>query len=205
MSRNAIIAIIVAVLVLGAAGGAFAFDAVSSNEPTAEETTPAQTATPSPSAMQPEPPEETLDDGQDEGQDEDPLADREAMEELGMEVAEIMTTWDPNEDFNRTAAEMRAADLMTEELADSITAPERPATGAEWLDAAAAGATSQPTVKPNRATSNEVVSIEATWVWVSENGDVVSNPTERRLFFFNFEQGDDGELAVSDYSYDTVD
>ncbi|GAA1152180.1 hypothetical protein [Nesterenkonia lutea] len=114
MGRNTVIGIIVAVLLLVAAGGAFAYVAVSSNEPTAEEPAPARTTPPSPSASQPEPPEETL----DEGQDEDPLAaDREAMEELGMEVAEIMTTWDPNEDFNQTAAEMRAADLMTEELA----------------------------------------------------------------------------------------
>lgn len=200
MGRNTIIGIIVAVLLLAAAGGAFAYVAVSSNEPAAQEPEPTPEPEPSPSQVQPEPAEETL----DEGQDEDPLADREAMEELGMEVAEIMTTWDPNEDFNRTAAEMRARDLMTEELADSITAPERPATGSEWLDAAAAGATSQPTVKPNRATSNEVVSIEATWVWVNEAGDIIANPTERRLYFFNFEEGDDGELLVSDFNYDTV-
>ena len=92
---------------------------------------------------------------------------------------------------------------MTDELADSITAPERPATGAEWLDAAAAGATSQPSATPNRATSNEVVSIEVTWVWINEAGDVISNPTERRLYFFNFEQTGDGELLVSDFNYDT--
>lgn len=197
MSRSTIVGIILAVLILGGAAGAFAYVAVSSNEPAAQE--PEPTPEPSPSASQPEPAEEP-----EEEQDDDPLADREAMEELGMEVAEIMTTWDPNEDFNQTAAEMRAADLMTEELAESITAPERPTTGTEWLDAAEAGATSQPTVKPNRATSNEVVSVEATWVWVTEDGDVISNPTERRLFFFNFEEGDDGELLVSDYSYDTV-
>lgn len=201
MSRNAIIAIIVAVLVLGAAGGAFAYVAVSSNGPAAEEPAQEPTPTPSPTQVQPEPAEETL----DEGQEEDPLAaDREAMEELGMEVAEIMTTWDPNEDFNRTAAEMRARDLMTEELAESITAPERPATGEEWLGAAEAGATSQPTATPNRGTSNEVVSIEVTWVWVNDAGDVISNPTDRRLYFFNFEEGDDGELLVSDFNYDTV-
>ncbi|MBO0596808.1 hypothetical protein I2485_15290 [Nesterenkonia sp. E16_7] len=198
MGRNTIIGIILAVLLLGGIAGAFAYVAGSSNEPAAQE--PERTPAPTPSQVQPEPAEETL----DEGQDEDPLADREAMEELGMEVAEIMTTWDPNEDFNQTAAEMRAADLMTEELSDSITAPERPTTGTEWLDAAEAGATSQPTVKPNRATSNEVVSIEASWVWVTEDGDVISNPTERRLFYFNFEEGDDGELLVSDYSYDSV-
>ncbi|PRZ12080.1 hypothetical protein BCL67_1251, partial [Nesterenkonia sandarakina] len=145
MGRNTIIGIVVAVLLLGGIAGAFAYVALSSDEPAAQEPDP--TPEPSASQVQPEPAEETA----DEDQDEDPLADREAMEELGMEVAEIMTTWDPNEDFNRTAAEMRAADLMTEELADSITAPERPATGAEWLDAAEAGATSQPTATPNRA------------------------------------------------------
>ncbi|GAA1152481.1 hypothetical protein [Nesterenkonia lutea] len=169
-------------------------------DPAVQDPAPARTTPPSPSASQPESAEATL----DEGQDEDPLADREAMEKLGMEVAEIMITWDLNEDFNQTAAEIRAADLMTEELAESITAPERPTTGTEWLEAAESGATSQPTVKPNRATSNEVVSIEAMWVWVTEDGDVVSNPTERRLFFFNFEEGDDGELLVSDYSYGSV-
>ena len=33
---------------------------------------------------------------------------------------------------------------------------------------------------------------------------MISDPTERRLFFFNFEEGEDGGLLASDYSYDTV-
>ncbi len=59
----------------------------------------------------------------------------------------------------------------------------------------------RPSVEANRATSDEVSSIEATLAWITGEGAVISNPTERRLFFCAFEHNDDGELRVSDYSY----
>lgn len=195
MNRKLLIGIILAVLIVAAGGVSYVLVQTSStdDEPPADETSE---ATPE---QQPSPAEEPTEDETDD----DEAAQREAMEELALEATEIMVTWDPRVDFNQTEAEMRAGDLMTDELEDSITAPERPATGTEWLDAAEAGATSQPEVEINRATSDEVISVMATWVWVTEDGDVVSNPEERRAYYFNFETVD-GELLVSDYSYETL-
>lgn len=129
--------------------------------------------------------------------------DREALEAVAVEAATMMTTWDPNEDFNQTSAELRATELMTDERADQIVAPERPATGTEWLEAAEAGATSEPRVEVNEGTESDVVSVIATWVWLDADGHVVSNPDERRVFYFDFEEVD-GELLISDYQWESL-
>ncbi|MGO2123718.1 hypothetical protein [Glutamicibacter arilaitensis] len=73
--------------------------------------------------------------------------DDPAKIELAKQAATIMTAWNPNKDFNRTAAELRARRLMTSERAKEVIAPERPTTGVEWLTAAEKKATSKPTVK----------------------------------------------------------
>lgn len=70
-----------------------------------------------------------------------------AKVELAKQAATIMTTWNPSKDFNRTAAELCARSLMTPERAKEVIAPERPATGVEWLTAAEKNATSKPTAK----------------------------------------------------------
>ncbi|MFC9935307.1 hypothetical protein [Glutamicibacter sp. NPDC127525] len=59
----------------------------------------------------------------------------------------FLTTWKPNKDFNRTAAELRARKLMTSERAKEVIGSERPSTGVEWLTAAEKKATSKPSVK----------------------------------------------------------
>lgn len=129
--------------------------------------------------------------------------DREALEAVAIEAATIMTTWDPNEDFNQTEAELRATELMTEERAEQVTAPERPATGPPWLEAAEAGATSEPSVEVNEGTESDVVSVIATWVWIDAEGHVISNPDERRAFYFDFEEVD-GELLITDYDWESL-
>src|SRR5699024_4654885 len=95
----------------------------------------------------------------------------EPFETEALEAAEVMTTWKPAEDFNRTEAETRAAYLMSEDLADSLESPERPASGQDWNQAAAASATSQPDVKINEHTDTEegTVSVIATWKWATED------------------------------------
>lgn len=141
-----------------------------------------------------------------EDQEPDPLEDREQWEILAIEAAEIMTTWTPDEDFNQTEAEFRAAHLMTDERADEITGPERPTTGTEWLQAQEAGATSEPSVEVNRATSDEVISVEATWEWVTPGGSSLSESPQRRIFYFSFEEDPDDSDAflISDYSWETI-
>lgn len=167
---------------------------------------PESSATPEPADDEPADDESADEEPAEDAQEPDPLEDREQWEILAVEAAEIMTTWTPAEDFNQTEAEFRAAHLMTDERAEEITAPERPTTGTEWLQAQEAGATSEPRVKVNRATSNEVVSVEATWEWVNPGGSSLSESPQRRIFYFNFEEDpDDGEaFLISDYSWETI-
>jgi len=123
-------------------------------------------------------------------------------ETAALEAAEVMTTWQPAEDFNRTAAEQRARYLMTDELAANIITPERPATGTEWNTAADSEATSQPSVEINNYTESQdcTVSVLATWEWVTTNGELIPNEDDERIYHLAF--NDDGELV--DYTYETV-
>jgi len=123
-------------------------------------------------------------------------------EDTALEAAEIMTTWKPAEDKNRTAAELRASHLMTDDRADDIVEPDRPAPGKYWNTAAEQQATSQPTVEINYATEAQenMVSVMATWAWVADDGQVLPNEKQQRVYYFHF--NDDGEIA--DYTYQTM-
>lgn len=126
------------------------------------------------------------------------ISDRQ---QIALEAARIMTTWTPAKDLNRTAAELRARELMTAERAKAVIAPERPATGAEWLEAAERGATSVPTVELNQATelTDTGVSVTGTWTWASPDGsDIPAEPgTQPRIYYFEFTE----ENKIHDYSY----
>jgi hypothetical protein len=126
---------------------------------------------------------------------------RTQREQTALDAARIMTTWTPAQDLNRTAAEQRAAHLMTEDRAARVIAPERPATGTEWLEAADRGATSVPTVELNTATelTDTGVSVTATWTWDSPDGSDIpaERGTQPRIYFFEFTQ--DGQ--IHDYTY----
>ncbi|GAA1677658.1 hypothetical protein GCM10010977_29140 [Citricoccus zhacaiensis] len=128
----------------------------------------------------------------------DDISDRQ---QIALEAARIMTTWTPDEDLNRTAAELRARTLMTKERAAAVIAPERPATGVEWLEAAERGATSVPNVELNYATesSETGVSVTATWTWNAPDGsDIPEEPgTQPRRYYFEFTE----ENKIHDYSY----
>lgn len=122
-------------------------------------------------------------------------------EQIALEAARIMTTWTPEKDLNRTAAELRARELMTAERAAAVTAPQRPSAGTEWLDAAARGARSVPTVELNHATehSQTGVSVTATWTWDSPDGSDIpaESGTQPRIYYFEFTE----ENEIHDYSY----
>ncbi|MGO2070171.1 hypothetical protein [Glutamicibacter arilaitensis] len=112
--------------------------------------------------------------------------DDPAKIELAKQVATIMTTWNPNKDFNRTAAEMRARKLMTPERAKEVIAPERPATGVEWLTAAEKKATSKPTVKlMTDHHEQDTVAVTVTWQWVTKDGESWAGEG-KQTFFFTF-------------------
>lgn len=195
--KRALVAVgILLVVVIAVAGTVFVIQRAGddqADEPTGD---PNPTATELPSAPAPTPDEEPAEPDMD-------ADDRDALESVALEAAEIMTTWDPGEDFNQTEAELRAADLMTEERAAEIVAPQRPATGEEWLEAAEAGATSTPSVEVNEATESDVVSVIATWTWIDSDGHVVSNPRDRRVFYFDFAEVD-GEVLISDYQWESL-
>lgn len=205
--RVGIIVVIVAVVLIAVVGTVFAIQRAGNHQIGDQQESDQQATEPSP--HQPTESAPTPDLRQAPGPDEEAAGpdmsaeDREALEAVALEAATMMTTWGPNEDFNQTSAELRATELMTDERADKITAPERPATGSEWLEAAEAGATSEPRVEVNEGTESDVVSVIATWVWLDADGHVVSNPDERRVFYFDFEQVD-SELLINDYQWESL-
>lgn len=128
--------------------------------------------------------------------------DKVPDEDTALQAAEVMTTWKPAEDYNRTDAELRASQLMTDELANSIEAPQRPATGQEWNTAAEANATSHPTVEVNQYTDTQpgTVSVFASWEWITESGETLPHEEQERIYYFAF--NDQGQ--IHDYTYETV-
>ena len=123
--------------------------------------------------------------------------DDPAKVELAKQAATIMTTWDPTKDFNRTAAELRARPLMTPERAKEVIAPERPATGVEWLTAAEKNATSKPTVKlMTEHHEQNTIAVTATWQWVTKDGESWAGEG-KQTFFFTFT--DNEPYKIRDY------
>lgn len=117
---------------------------------------------------------------------------------LALEAAKIMTTWNPAKDFNRTDAEMRARKLMTKKRAKEVIAPERPATGGEWLNAAAKKATSQPNVKIESAHhEQDSIAVNATWQWITADGETWAGEG-KTTFFFTFT--DKAPYKIRDYT-----
>jgi len=143
-------------------------------------------------------------DGPDEKRNsaETPTPTEMQFEAEALQAAEVMTTWKPAEDYNRTDAELRASQLMTDELANSIEAPQRPATGQEWTTAAEANATSHPTVEVNQYTDTQpgTVSVFASWEWITESGETLPHEEQERIYYFAF--NDQGQ--IHDYTYETV-
>ena len=125
-------------------------------------------------------------------------SDDPAKVELALEAAKIMTTWDPTKDFNRTEAEKRARKLMTDERAKQVIAPQRPATGEEWLNAAAKKATSKPSVKiMTEHHEKDSIAVKTTWQWVTDGGESWAGE-ESTTFFFTFT--DKAPYKIRDYT-----
>ncbi len=115
-----------------------------------------------------------------------PATEDPAKVDLAKQAATIMTTWNPTKDFNPTAAELRARPLMTPERAEEVIAPERPATGVEWLTAAEKNATSKPTVKlMTEHHEQDTIAVTATWQWVTKDGESWAGEG-KQTFFFTF-------------------
>lgn len=91
---------------------------------------------------------------------------------------------------------------MTEERAEHVVTPERPATGQEWNQAAKHNATSIPQMVLNPYTEAEegIISARATWQWETEQGKTLQDETEQRIYYFSFNE--DGK--IHDYTYEAV-
>lgn len=123
-----------------------------------------------------------------------------AQQEVALEAARIMTRWNPTEDTTRTDAELRARHLMTKDRAGDVIAPERPATGADWIAAQQAQATSTPTVELNEAVDGGAVEVHATWTWTTPDGEELPN-TEQTVRYFRFVFDKDDPDKISEYTY----
>jgi hypothetical protein len=122
-----------------------------------------------------------------------------SKEQAALHAATVMSTWTPATDFNRTASELRARDLMTPARAKKVLAPVRPATGEQWLTAAAANATSIPTATLNRATEKNLTSVTVTWIWKTKDGKVLDLPAEQRTYFFQLTETTPHKITDYDY------
>lgn len=149
-------------------------------------------------ASTPPPPAATNSSPSAEGHEAGHASEDPAKVELALEAAKIMTTWNPAKDFNRTDAEMRARKLMTAERAKEVIAPERPATGEEWLNAAAKKATSQPNVKIESAHHEQnSIAVNATWQWITADDETYAGDG-KTTFFFTFT--DKAPYKIRDYT-----
>lgn len=124
-------------------------------------------------------------------------------EEVALLAASVMTTWAPAEDLNQTEAEKRARELMTDQRADEVAGPQRPASGELWKQAATEDATSVPMVEINEATEvqEETVSVIATWSWSDPEGTIIASDPTRRIFYFQIKDTKSGP-AISDYTWE---
>lgn len=119
---------------------------------------------------------------------------------IALEAAKIMSTWTPSKDDTRTDAELRARHLMTAERAAKVVAPERPAGGAEWIEAAQEDATSVPAATLNDRADSPGVAVRVTWSWQRPDGSALPRPNIP-LRYYTFTFSDTEPTKISDYSY----
>ena len=161
------------------------------------ETEPSSAPTVAPTMASPTAPAPSSSGGSESSQFQGQATEDPAKVELAKQAATIMTTWNPSKDFNRTAAELRARPLMTPERAKEVIAPERPATGVEWLTAAEKKATSKPTVKlMTEHYEQDSIAVTATWQWVTKGGESWAGDG-KQTFFFTFT--DNEPYKIRDY------
>lgn len=193
MRRPWLLTILAVVLVAGLGAASFAMLRTGDEAEQTAGSPPAETESKDSSAAESSPTDEDEESGSaDPGESE-----REA---IATEVARIMTTWDPQKDTTATEAEKRAAEYMTAERADEIVAPQRPTTGEHWLHAAEQEATSEPQVEILRGTEAGIIAVEARWTWTTDDGHVVSQSEQRRIYHFTFTEGEDPK--ISDYTWE---
>lgn len=196
-----IIGVVLTLALLVATGWAWASGAFNP-PPTSAQTTPHATAATAPPPTR-VPAQDSSSQNESSPTQSPSPATAAQCEDLALEAAQIMTTWNARGDFNQTSSELRARHLMVPDRAAQVQAPERPATGSEWLTAAERHATSEPTLELNKAIESDpdhpTISVIATWRWKAPGHNDLVSP-ERRAFFFTCTEHN-GQLKINDYTW----
>ena len=123
------------------------------------------------------------------------------QQERAVEALKIMTTWHTETDTTQTAADMHARAYFTQELADTIMAPERNGASGEFF--AHPNSVSIPTIIPVEGTdslSPGSVAFEVTWEWADAEGQTTPGASVRLydLAMTNTPAG----WKISDYTFE---
>lgn len=138
--------------------------------------------------------------------------DRKDPVSVGRAVAEIASTWSPVVDLTETAALIRAAPLLTPDYAASLVEPQRSASQAVFVQAAAAHAVSIATAKqrtdiadaPPTTDTTQYLAYAVTWTWTTadkKTADVDDNRV-RTVYVVTQKQADGTWLASNVDSQD---
>lgn len=121
--------------------------------------------------------------------------------ELAEKAAKTMASFTPAEDYSPTAAQMRARDLMTKELYDSLEMPDRPENDPLWEKAAENQWHSEPDVAlvTEEGEKAPYVSVAVHWDWVDESGKKVEVDKIQRVYYFTIFEVD-GQPKITDFT-----
>lgn len=142
--------------------------------------------------------------------------DRTDPEAVALRAAEIMTTWYPGSDYNRSVADQRAAGLVAARRAEAIGLPERPATGEPWNTWASRNGWTVPSVKIRGSqdinedytgkTSKNTTQVEvaSAWKWAAEGYN--SELSDRQyIFYFSLTKHPERGWEIEDWTTDVLD
>lgn len=130
-----------------------------------------------------------------------PVVPAPTQQQRAIEALSTMTTWHTATDATQTAADLRARSYFTDELAATITAPDRNGASGEWF--AHPHSTSIPqviAVEGTDSTHPGLLSFEVSWEWVDAAGN--STPGESvRIYSLAMTNTPEG-WKISDYTYE---
>lgn len=124
-----------------------------------------------------------------------------AQQAVAIQALRIMTTWHTDSDSTQTSADLRARIYFTQELAATITAPERNGASGEWF--AHPHSVSVPQVIAVEETDSlqpGLLAYEVTWEWMDAAGNTTPGASVRlyNLAMTNTAEG----WKISDYTYE---
>ncbi|MDO4240821.1 hypothetical protein, partial [Micrococcus sp.] len=104
-------------------------------------------------------------------------------EEVAVEAARVMTTWDPAKDLDPTASDARAKHLMTPERAAQVFVSDRGTADPEWVRASSGHWVSDPTALIVPGGEGNALTVNVTWDWVAPDGTRRAGQGARTYYF----------------------